>query len=397
MIDVRDAEVGDLQRAARTLLVHGLVTASRPNERAYRNVRRYAEPLEAALSELAGYRIAVTPTAVRLVRRLDRLAATPVFHTPSGRPFDPTRYALVALTLAALERSGSQTTLTDLARRIRRAAERTPGLVFDPDIHASRLALGHAVRVLEVLGALSLTDGSREAWEQGQDDAEALYDIDRLLCRQVFPLACGLRQEASAVFLHADPEDVGRDPQRRQRRQRLARRLLEEPVVYFDDLVDPGRRLSDRPFPSGGSDQQAALLLATRPCALRDELPRAEAPHAAEPSDLLATAIAAAAPEPDPPAPPVRPRTARPFVDEATLTAEATRLRDEMGPALKSAYRDDPTALLHDALAALIAYDLVRPVPGGVVLMPAIARFREVEVEASEELKAQLGLFGGAP
>lgn len=433
MIGVREAELGDCQRAARTLLKHGIVTASRPNDRAFRNVRRFAEPLDAELREVAGYSLQVTRTAVRLVRLVDHLVATPIFHTPSGRAFDPTRYALVVLTLAALERSSSQTTLTDLARRVRRSAERTPGLAFDPDNHPSRLALGHAVRVLEELGALSLTDGSLAGWEKGQDDGEALYDIDRALCRQVFALRRGLRRELDAVFLHEEPTEVGRDPARRARRQRLSRWLLERPVVYFADLdeadqaflrkearplverlevltgavgerrkegvalVDPGRTLSMLPFPSGGSAHQAALLMATRLCEGVDTLPVSIGPHAAEASDRHRVQLQQAAPggEPRPPVP--REGSWQPFVDDESLLRHACALRDDLGASVKAAYRDDAGVMLREAVTVLQTYDLVRPVDGGVLLMPALARFREVQVQAPPELREQLGLFGGSP
>lgn len=423
MIAVREAELGECQRAARALLVWGLVTDQRPNPRDHGNVRRFAEPLDAAFQQLAGYAVIVTRTAVRLARRRDRLHATPVLHTPSGRPFGRTRYALVALALAALERSGSQTTLTDLARRIRRSADQTEGLVFDPDQHPSRLALGHAVRALEDLGALTLTDGSREAWEQGSDDGEALYDVDRGLCRQVFPLPRGLRPEREAVFLHRDPTEVGRDTARLARRQRLARYVLERPFVYLDDLVesdrtflqrearslladleqltgaqgerrkeglaliDPGRQFSDRPFPRGGSAQQAALLLATRLCAPADRAHCPSPPHDTA-SDALASALS-----PRHTAPP-RIGSPGPFVDDASLLTTVTELRDDLGIALKAAYREDADMMLSEALATLADYDLVRRVPGGIVLQPGLWRFREVTVQAPPELREQLGLFG---
>lgn len=431
MIDVRDSELGDFQRAARSLLVHGIVTEQRPNAREWRNVRRYAEPLDTAFREIAGYSVHVTRTAVRLVRVLDRLVESVVFTTPSGRSFDRSRYALVVLALAALERSSSQTTLTDLARRIRRSADRTQGLAFDPDEHSSRLALGHAVRVLEELGALKLTDGSREAWEQGQDEGEALYDIDRAMCRQVFALPRGLRREAQAVFLQEEIGNVGRDPERRARRQRLARLLLETPVVYLADLdeadrrflhkearpllarleeltgangerrkeglalVDPGRSFSESPFPRGGSAHQAALLLATRLCAVVDELPTLRGPHATELSDQSFAVLRSVAPDTPQDVPAlVRDRSEHPFVDAQKLLEQATRLRDEIGPALKAEYRDDATVFLDDAVQVLARFDLVRAVEGGLLLLPAIARFREVVVEADPELKNQLGLFG---
>ena len=434
MIGVRVTELGDCQRAARTLLVRGIVTESVPGPRDWRNVRRYAEPLDEAFRELAGYSVLVTRSAVRLVRRHDRLVDSAVFVTPSGRPFDRVRYALIALTLAALERSGSQTTLTDLARRIRRAAEKTAGLPFDPVTHTSRLALSHAVRELEKLGALTLTDGSREAWERGSDEAEALYDVHRTLCRQLFPLSQGMSGPEAHSLLHEDPVDVGRDPSRRARRKRLVRRILEQPVVYLCDLdeseraflrkearpiardleeltgarlerrregvalIDPGRGFSDRPFPSGGADQQAALLLADRLCQELGSLPTVEAPHGDERSDQLSARIAVAQPSRD--SGPVKPRSVRPraefpFVDDARLRREAETLCSELDEALKAPHRESSLVFLRDALRVLAEHDLVRPVSGGVALMPALARFGEVAVEASPELRAQLGLFGG--
>ena len=422
MNGVRDTELGDAQRAARLLLDHGVVSEARVGKRAWRNLRRYAEPLGEAFAQVAGYRVDVGRSAVALVRRLDRLVASPVFTTPSGLPFDRQRYALVLLVLAALERSGQQTTLTDLARRVRTAADSTPDLLFDPDQHASRLALSHAVRALEELGALALTDGSREAWERASGDGEALYDIDLALCRRLFPLLVS-PEDAGERLLHHDPEGIGRDPTMRARRQRLARRILETPVVYLDDLpadertylvrearslareledltgarverrkeglalVAAGRGMSDRPFPSGGGANQAALLLASRLVPLADELPEVDAPHADEVSDRLLSALA-----PDAEAGALRPRSTRPFVDDAALLRLATELTNELAPALTVRHQGHPAVFLADGLEVLAAHDLVRGLPGGVALMPALARFAEVRLHASGELAGQLGL-----
>lgn len=425
MRGVRDTELGDAQRAARTLLNHGVVTPAVVPDREWRNLRRFADVLKDAFLELAGYRVEVERSAVSLVRRLDRLVDAPTFTTPSGRPFDRTRYALVALVLAALERLGEQTTLTDLAKRVRNAADATPGLVFDPDAYPSRLALGHAVRALEDLGAVRLTDGSREAWEQSQQDGEALYDIDRAVCRRIFPVAVR-RDGGSTRFLHGDAADLGRDPERRARRQRLVRRLLEQPVVYVSDLddaersyltresrslardledltgaqlerrregcalVDPGRRFSDRPFPTGGAANQAALLVASRLCDLSGALPTVDAPHADERSDALRAALAEVTGD-DPP-PTVRARAPHPFVAEAELRAIAEAIAEEVTAGLIREHREAPSALLADALAVLGDLDLVRPVPGGVALMPALARFRELRLRAAPEIADQLTL-----
>ncbi len=435
MRGVRDTELGDFQRAARTLLVRGILTARVPGEAQWRNVRRYAEPLDQAFFELAGYRVERGRSAVCLVRATDELKVVPIFSTPSGRPFERVRYALVVLTLAALERSGGQTTLTDLARRIRRSVDQIPDLPFDTDAHASRLALSHAVRELERYGALSLTDGSREAWEQGVEEAEALYDIDREICRALFPLPRGLQGCGGvAGLLVREPAAVGRDEARRLRRQRLARLLLERPVMYFDELsdedlaflhreagslaeqldeltgatlerrkeglalVDPGRHFSDIAFPRGGANQQAALLLAERICEQVEGLARLRAPHGSERAEAIAVSLDGAAPAAlDADGFRATPRVgARALlVERQSLERHAEELCEALAPALKAAHREDPMVFLDDAIGVLESFDLVRTVPGGIALLPALARFRELRVEVSHELEAQLSLFGG--
>ena len=425
MMGVRDTELGDFQRAARILLNVGIVTQKQVGERDWKVVRRYAEPLKDAFLELAGYRVEVSTTTVALIRRADRFSEAPVFRTPSGRPFDRVRYALMLLVLAALGRLGQQTTLTDLAVRVRRSAEKTPGLPFDPDTHVSRLALGHAVRALEELGAVSLMDGSLKAWENTAADGEALYNIDRSVCRRLFPIAVR-REDGTPQFLYRDPVDLGVTPARRARRQRLFRRLLEQPVVYVSDLnedernymkresaqfaeqleeltgaplerrregfalLDPGRRFSDRPFPVGGSINQAALLLGARLCTLKAGLPTVEAPHGDERSDALCQSIVGALGADI--TRPIRPRTQRPFVTTHALDELTLSLTTELADGLKADHVEHPKRFLRDALNVLLGLDLVRRVPGGVVLMPALARFREVRVRSVAEAAGQLVL-----
>ena len=425
MKGVRVTELGDAQRAARLLLERGVVSEASVTERQWRNLRRYAEPVGEAFARIAGYRVDVGRSAVSLVRKFDRLVAAPIFRTPSGIPFDRLRYALVALALGALERAGQQTTLTELARRVRAAAERTSGLVFDPDQHTSRLALSHAVRVLEGLGALSLTDGSRESWERGGSEGEALYDIDLALCRRLFPVFFG-PEEAANRLLHQDRAGLGRDPTRRARRQRLARALLERSVVYFADLepeerahlvrdakaigqdlegltgarierrregvalIAVGGGLSDMPFPGGGGARQAALLLTDRLADVLGDLAETDAPHADTESDRLLEVLV-----PGGRAMALRPRTTGPFVPDRELARISAEIASELAPALVRAHQGAPGAFLKDAIRVLSAHDLVRAVPGGVVLMPALGRFRSVRKKASDELAGQLGLAFG--
>ncbi len=433
---VRDTELGDFQRAARALLVHGLLSPAVPDDATWRLARRHADALDQAFHELVGYRVRRGRHCLTLDRRGAPVQARTVFFTPSKQPFDRVRLALLVLSLAVLERAGRQITLTELALGIRRQAERRASLPFDPDEYASRLALGHAIAVLEQRQALRLTDGSREAWERGDEQAEALYDIDHELCRAVLPLGAGLAGSGGLRRLLTSEAGVaGRDEERRQRRQGLLRRLLEDPVLYRADLddaeraylhgeagrlgrllerltggtlerrkegyalVDPGTRLSDRAFPSGGGAQQAALLLASALARRAPDLPLVPAPMAGERTSAWVSAIDDAAPAevgvaPAGPLPPPR-RVDRPFASDAELRQLAAELHDAAGTVLaRASHREDADAMLRDGVDVLVAFDLLRPLPGGVALMPALARFREPLVEAPPEITHQLGLFG---
>lgn len=78
--------------------------------------------------------------------------------------------------------------------------------------------------------------------------------------------------------------------------------------------------------------------------------------------------------------------TTVPFVARAELEAALADATARYGPAFKGDLRDDPARLLDLAVAELAAFDLVRPVAGGVAVAPAAARFRSdaVFVPATE-------------
>jgi len=424
---LRRSEQARLQQAVCLLLRHGVVTEARCGTEGLALVRRWGRELHAALRDLCGYQVDRRTDAVVLIRVLDEpiLDQGPV--TRSGRPFDPPLLALLALTLAALESGGSQATLSEVAERVRASAARIPGLGFDLDRGASRRALCHGILWLEGQGVLRRTDGSLSGWEGREDGAEVLYDIDRALARWLFRPARSLHGLTSSrrLLREARPEG-GRDAGRSDRRQRLARLLLERPVVYFDDLDEELRAyawrqgrgigaelerltgaclerraeglalvlggagvLSVERFPRAGSEAQAALLLADRMARAVAAGEAAAVPWvpAARRAEALLETLDAVAPELArgqeelPPVAPL-PQATRSLqrLSDRWLDETAGAIVGEWGEGLKTAYRDDPDALRDDALALLARFDLVRPVPGGVVVMPALARYRDVTV-----------------
>lgn len=471
---VRDTDLGAYQRAARTLLVHPLVTAAHPNGDALALVRRFAAPLSHDLDAVAGYRLEMAPTCARLVKRHDRIDATQRVQLKDKKPFDRRRYAYLCLALGAVGRAGSQVALTEMADALRRRAADVDGLGFDPDEFRHRLAFVDVVLHLEGLGVLRRIETSSVAWLKDPDAGEALYDVDRDAAHQVFVPPRVLQHVGSVRSMLAGELSASRDARRAASRQRVARLLLEHPVVYLDDLsavdrsylrnqarsladdlvrltgaqlerrgegvalVDTVGGFSDRRFPTGGTPAQVALLLADaiagavgdpggqppgdrngnggsgngapggfaddaavptandQVAALVDRVDRArpgrpvedEAPGLASTTpgqagdhardDASADVEHGAAGETSAAAP-----ARGPFLPDAWLAVAVERLLASHGKAFASDLRRDPVALRRAALDVLAAFDLVRPVPGGVVARPALARYRDVRVETA--------------
>jgi uncharacterized protein (TIGR02678 family) len=240
-----------------------------------------------------------------------------------------------------------------------------------------------------------------------------------------------------------DGADTSTAARRAATRRRLVRLLLEHPVVYVDDLdesartylVQQGRAIADdlqrltggqlerraegsalidamggftdRRFPSGGTASQVALLLADAITAEAapdgdGEVATATVPHAGERSAATCDRLDAARPNPpsrladdadasgqDPdhddrsPAHERRGPAQGPLFTDTWLHERVQGLCATHGQRFAAEFRDDPVALTAAALEVLAGFDLVRPVPGGVVARPALARYRDLVVEVA--------------
>ena len=244
---------------------------------------------------------------------------------------------------------------------------------------------------------------------------------------------------SAAGLLDSTFVSAKRSAQREAAAQRAARALLEYPVVYYAQvepeiaealrqpgvaenlarltglaverraegimLADAGGRFTDRPFPGrGGAVNRAAGLLLAKIADLIEDpdetLATLPVPAEAEDQrDLLAridSALPAAgvvqelawsAPADDPddaeravvraPVPPL----AVPFVEHSRLRAMIDELYDELGAAsFTVTWQHDPRGLLAAALSFLADLRLLRPVPGGVLVLPAAARYRNIKL-----------------
>ncbi|MFE3292661.1 DUF2398 family protein [Rhodococcus sp. NPDC059234] len=414
------------QRAARVILSNHLVTVSYPDAAALPLLRRWATELREDLLELFGYRLEVTETTARLFTVVDRLDPTAPARTGSDRPFDRHRYAYLALALAALGRAGKQITLSELADHVSAEAGQVGGIDLATERAADRDAFVDAVGWLAARGAISLADGDAGSWATNPEAGEALYDIDRSVVVALFRPPRALQHLTSVRGLMAVRDG---EPDLRETGRRIRRALVERPVVYADELDDAERlqlalprttadvelltglvaerraegvalidvsgRMSDVRFPSTGTIAQVALLLAGE---IADRVLDPDAPDLirlpmpdhrdTELVDDLDAALPEAgvfgdlAERPEVPTtePDLRPDATFPLVEDSWLDDAVADLVRRFGKTFAAQWQADQAGLRARAVGLLDQLRLVRGTVGGVLVLPALARYRDVVV-----------------
>lgn len=380
-----ESRVIDRRRALRALLSRPVLAARGPSEASYRLVRRYEQELRDWLTANTGWRLTVDTAAARLHKRVSGDDPTRGIVDTGKRPFSRRRYVLLALALSALERAGGQITLGRLADDVvgelgdpRFAAA---GVEFTLGTREERGDMAAVVKLLLGLGALRRVEGDEQRFVEAGSDV--LYDVEHgvlgaLLQTAQAPsavAAAGFADRLAAVVEH--PQDETDDARNRTLRRRLTRRLLDDPVVGYDELtdeelayltrqrhvlidritettglvpevraegiamLDPEDTLTDVRMPEGGAPGHLALLLATR-LADTGRLSRTEL------AELTATLC----------------------VEHATVWGSTIRSRP-------------PAELADESVARLRALSLVAFDGDDVVARPVLARFRLGEPRVS--------------
>lgn len=433
------------QRAARVMLANHLVTRVHPDRIALPLIRRWATELREDLAELFGYRLEVTETTARLYPVHDRLDDARPARSVNDRVFDRRRYAYLALALAALGRAGDQITLSELAEHVADYAGHIDGLELSTERAADRDAFVDAIGWLGARGALTLADGDAGGWASDPEAGEALYDIDRPVVFALFRPPRALQHLHSVRGLLA--EDTDRAPAELARRVRRA--LVERPVVYLAELspaeqalltqdrlvaeveyctglraerraegvalIDTSGRLSDTRFPGTGTLAQVALLLIGE---IADTVLDIDHPVPARPDTegehVLVEQLDAAIPEAgvfvplaeDAESPPADDSATvesepvvYPFLDRDWVRATVGALTDRYGATFAAQWQADRDALTTEVVALLARLRLVRPVTDGLLVLPALARYRgavvTVRVRRTEELFVTAADTGG--
>lgn len=293
----------EFRACVRALLMTPLMN---PTDDDFAAVRRQAEALREWFSRETGWILQVEREGARLYKRPGNLA-----DAMRGLPgYDRRRYVLLCLACAVLERADPQITLRLLGQRLLELAAE-PGLDFTFTLEAQheRRELVSVCRTLLGLGVLHRVAGDEETFVQaGCDQADALYDVQRRMLAGMLAAVRGpstWTPEEAPVMLearlramvdeHVADSEEGR---RTALRHQLARRLLDDPVVYVETLdaearayffnqrgtmaarlcdaaglvaeqraeglalVDEGGLLTDVAMPAEGTDAHVTLLVA---------------------------------------------------------------------------------------------------------------------------------------
>ncbi|CCQ16503.1 putative uncharacterized protein [Rhodococcus sp. AW25M09] len=444
--EISSLALDSYQRAARVALSNHLVTTTYPDRIALPLLRRWATELREDLLELFGYRLEVTETTARLFPVIDRLDDSQPARTSTDRIFDRRRYAYLSLALAALGRAGNQITLSELADHVAAEASQVDGVELTTDRASDRDAFVDAIGWLATRGAIALADGDASGWANNPSAGEALYDIDRPVVVAMFrpPRAVqhlrsirGLLAGSDAPLEPDDLDSERTDPERpadpKETLRSVRRALVEQPVVYLTDLdrdaraalaasrtvadvelltglvaerrsegvalIDTSGRLSDYRFPSTGTIAQVALLiageisdrvidpdapaLAAYPLpdgdALIEQLDRAipdggifgDLAEFGFPSDATTFADADS-------------RQQYPLIEDSWLVTVVDDLVERFGRTFAAQWQTDRDGLRLRALALLHRLRLVHSVSGGVLVLPVIARYRDVMVSVRD-------------
>lgn len=239
----------DLRKAARALLKEPLLLARGPHADEFRLVRRHASELREWFDRNTGWSLQVDAETARL-RKIPGTLTDPTHPareaSRAAAPFTRRRYVLLCLALAALERGEAQIALGRLADQVVLDAGdphlADAGIHFTLDRRDERLDLAAVVRLLLKLGVLRRVAGDEEAYVSGAGDV--LYDVQRRVLAGLLATRRGpstVRAESlddRLAELVAETPLESDDLRFRAMRRSLTRRLLDDPVLYYDELTD---------------------------------------------------------------------------------------------------------------------------------------------------------------
>lgn len=376
------------QCAVRALLMRPMLRANGSDAEAFGLVRTHAEWLREWFGKQLGWTLHVDTQ----VARLGKTPAEPVDSTRPARDpdqgvaFTRARYVLFCLALAGLERGERQTTLGNLARELNAAIQSDPtfeskGIRFDLSQRECRKDLVHVILLLIHFGVIVRLHGDESQYVA--DRGDVLYTVHRSAISAMLNIRRGpssiqnVDLEERISLLLEEPLPHTEDGWYRYVRTRLARKLVDDPLVYYDSL-DPDEKTyldSQRPSLLKNIEEGTGLIGEVRAegIAMVDEqgdltdmsIPceGTEGHFTLLIAEYLSSMLRAA-----PGAP----------VGLAELESKARELIERFGQYWRKGVRDSGAekALLFEAVSRLEALRLVRTFAQESILpLPAIARY----------------------
>jgi uncharacterized protein (TIGR02678 family) len=235
--------------ALRALLARPLLVADTDGE-VLVLIRRHLTELRDWLNRETAWRLVADSETARLFKTATTLPdASHPARGHNKEPFGRRRYVTLCLALSALARADAQTTLGSLADDVLTAAAEpelaAAGFTLTLDSRADRSDLVAVVRLLLGWGVLSRVAGDEDAFLSAGTDV--LYDVRRAVLGVLLSGTRGPSTVTAGTFsarlteLTAEPVVESDDLRNQALRRRLTRRLLEDPVVYYDELDDDER------------------------------------------------------------------------------------------------------------------------------------------------------------
>jgi uncharacterized protein (TIGR02678 family) len=246
---IKAEEQTQRQAALRALLAKPLLVADTDGETLVL-VRRHLPELREWLNRETGWRLVADSETARLFKTAPELSDAS--HPARGNhkePFGRRRYVALCLALSALARADAQTTLGSLADDMLTAAAEPElagcGFTLTLDNRSDRSDLVAVIRMLLGWGVLSRVAGDEDAYLSAGTDV--LYDVRRPVLGVLLSGVRGPSVVTAQAFdgrlaeLTAEPVAESDELRNQALRRRLTRRLLENPVVYYDELDEAER------------------------------------------------------------------------------------------------------------------------------------------------------------
>jgi uncharacterized protein (TIGR02678 family) len=370
-----------LRGARRALLASPLLPAG---DAAFGAVRANAERLRAEFQRELGYELVVRASHARLRKRSDALrgdrpARIPrAGHPDTWQPFTRRHYVLFALALAACERARVQTSIGLLAEEVRSLAAEE-GIALDLDSLDDRRCLADVFLYLSTLAVLVPVAGQAESWVRSrtEGDDELLYDVMHSVLDDlvVAPRVVGAADARDLLYGGAYPAtDEGANL---ERRHRVSRRLVEDPVLYVFELAEEDRALAARDLGlaewlglEAERRREGTALIDGEFEPLSDVRFPAARPWTRQVALLLAERICQ------------RVRGGQPRMSSEDLVDDCRTLRERWGEALCG---ETPEEMAARGVEILEAMRLVRREGSDVLPLAAIARFNHVDMTAAQQ------------